>query len=521
MGGGLIQLVAKGKQDIFLVKDPQITFFKVVYRRHTNFSIEPIKLPFNHRPNFGTKGTCTITRAGDLVHTIHLVVTLPKVPLITTDGSLDEFKKFRWAKRIGFVLIKKVELEIGGQVIDSQYGDWMNIWYEMTGKKQHGVNKMIGDVRELTQFTNGKEEYKLYIPLQFWFSKSIGQSLPLVALQYSEVKVNVEFNDRDKCYSIGPTHSIEMDNDFVNYSEFEYISQTVKSGNTVNGIYMGFNDQTKQLYYQKIETDKSFSGISTSNSILNNSDRLAVIRTDSNQKYKITGDSSKYDAMPKINATESAESLATFRNLNLKNVFLLVDYIFLDDEERVRTAKGHHEYIIEQVQYDGERTITSTNRDVRLGFLNPCKEVFFVMNIDYFLNKGINDHFNYTNSFKRCQNTDTWLGKSIIEQATIELNGKERVSYRHISYFNSLQPYYHHTNGPCEGINLYSFGLEPELVQASGTCNMSKIDHIILKLKNYKGIDFINKAKLRVYMTNYNVLRIVHGLSGLVFTDKQ
>lgn len=519
MGGGLIQLVAKGTQDIFLVKDPQITFFKVVYRRHTNFSTEPIKLPFHHRPNFGTKGTCTITRAGDLVHKIHLVVTLPKVPLITVDGEIDPIKKFRWAKKIGFVLIKKVELEIGGQVIDTQYGDWMNIWNEMTGTKDEGFNKMIGDVKILTDFTNGKEEYQLYIPLQFWFTKSIGLSLPLVALQYSEVKVNVEFNDRDKCYTIGPTNSILMDNDFVNYDNFEFISQTVSSGNTVNGIYMGFDDTTKKLYYQKIETDKSFVGTITTNTVLNNSDRLTVIRATENDKYKIVGRNSKYEAMPKINASESTESLATFRNLNLKNVFLLVDYIFLDDEERIRMAKAHHEYIIEQVQYDGERTIEARNRDVRLASLNPCKELYFVLNLKYFIGTNLNDHFNYSNTFDPM--SPNVLGKSIIEEAVLILNGKERVSLRDIDYYNNLVPYYVHSNGPSIGINVLSFGLTPETIQPSGTCNMSAIDHIILRIKTYSGISFTNIAKMRVYMTNYNVLRIVHGLSGLVFTDQQ
>lgn len=188
MGGGLIQLVAYGIQDVFLTKDPQVTFFKKVYRRHTNFSIEPIPQFFSHKPNFGKKATAVLSRkAGDLIHHIYLTITLPKVPrFFDSDGLLDPVAKFAWVKKIGYALIKTVDIEIGGRVIDRHYGEWLNIWSEIAGPRDNiNINKMIGDIEEVTSFTNGKESTILYVPLQFWFCRASGLSLPVIALKDS------------------------------------------------------------------------------------------------------------------------------------------------------------------------------------------------------------------------------------------------------------------------------------------------------------------------------------------------
>ena len=188
-GGGLMQLVAYGAQDVYLTGNPQITFFKVVYRRHTNFAMESIENPFNGSPNFGKRVTCTIQRNGDLIHRIYLQATLPSVSLQTTDGS---GAQFRWLNYVGHNLVKSVELEIGGQRIDKHYGQWLHIWNELTQEagKQGGYAKMVGNVPQLTnllvqggepcdndcaggepnsspEVLNCAPEYTLYIPLQF------------------------------------------------------------------------------------------------------------------------------------------------------------------------------------------------------------------------------------------------------------------------------------------------------------------------------------------------------------------
>ena len=206
MGGGLMQLVAYGAQDIYLTGNPQITFFKVVYRRHTNFSMEAIDQTFNGTAGFNKKVTCTISRNGDLIHRVYVQVALPK---LDTDHYAD------W---VGHKLIKSVEIEIGGQRIDKHYGDWLHIWNELSQTEGHwkGYQIMVsgadarrtdGESASLSHpgddVANGEartgQERTLFIPLQFWFCRNPGLALPLIALQYHEVKVNVEFASASDC----------------------------------------------------------------------------------------------------------------------------------------------------------------------------------------------------------------------------------------------------------------------------------------------------------------------------------
>ena len=188
MGGGLLQLVAYGAQDVYLTGNPQITFFKVVYRRHTNFSLESIQQTFNGNAELGNRITCQISRNGDLVHKLYLQI---KAVAGSTAIYLQPF--------YGYRMIKHTELEIGGQRIDKQYGEWMYIWNELTmdqGKKE-GYYEMVGgnSVNKSVELEN--EIIDLYIPLEFWFCRNVGLALPLIALQYHEVKVNIEFNSMD------------------------------------------------------------------------------------------------------------------------------------------------------------------------------------------------------------------------------------------------------------------------------------------------------------------------------------
>ena len=124
-----MQLVAYGAQDVYLTANPQVTFFKQLYRRHSNFSMESIEQTFNGVANFGKRVTCTISRNGDLIHRTYLQVTLPQVNLTTSDPS---GAQFRWLNWVGHNLIDYVEIEIGGQKIDKHYGDWLHIWNELT-----------------------------------------------------------------------------------------------------------------------------------------------------------------------------------------------------------------------------------------------------------------------------------------------------------------------------------------------------------------------------------------------------
>jgi len=208
MGGGLMQLVAYGAQDVYLTGDPQITFFKVVYRRHTNFSMEAIAQTFNGTPDFGRKVSATIARNGDLIHKCYLQVTLPG---LTQARSA-------YVPYVGHRLINNVELEIGGQRIDKHYGEWLYIWSELTETEGHrsAFDTMVGQTGDITETANEDNDKNqvtglqnvqntaissatLYIPLQFWFCRNAGLALPLIALQYHEVKINVEFETLANC----------------------------------------------------------------------------------------------------------------------------------------------------------------------------------------------------------------------------------------------------------------------------------------------------------------------------------
>ncbi len=201
MGGGLMQLVAYGAQDIYLTGNPQITFFKVVYRRHTNFAVEAIEQTFNGSAELGKKFSCTISRNGDLLHRVYLEMLVKVAD--TFDANNTTTNGLSGNTSTGFDMINYVELEIGGQCIDKHYGQWMSIWTNLTheGDALSMLRDMTGtpSVTALVAGDNptGPNEAQalLYVPLQFWFCRNPGLALPLIALQYHEVKINLQFND--------------------------------------------------------------------------------------------------------------------------------------------------------------------------------------------------------------------------------------------------------------------------------------------------------------------------------------
>jgi hypothetical protein len=460
--GGLMQLVAYGAQDIYLTSNPQITFFKAVYRRHTNFSMESIEQTFNGAANFGRKVQCTISRNGDLIHRVYLQATLPQVKL---DASLDQSAtypepSFRWLNWVGHNLISNVELEIGGQRIDKHYGDWLQIWNELTQEagKQLGYAEMVGNVPQLVNrltlagndcdndcssgAPNASDEdlacapeYTLYIPLQFWFCRNPGLALPLIALQYHEVKINIEFNSLSNLIW------------YNNPSIYNRVNQT-----------------------------------------------------------------------------------------GLVAASLYVDYIYLDTDERRRFAQVSHEYLIEQLQFTGAESVTSSSNKIKLNFNHPCKELVWVVQRDSFVTCNTattttyygQQPFNYSDWWDRSALDSGYAsmvtvgkaGKNPVVVAKVQLNGHDRFSERDGKYFNLVQPYQHHTNIPAVGINVYSFALKPEDHQPSGTCNFSRIDNanLILTLSN-NTVGSSNTAQVRVYAVNYNVLRVMSGMGGLAYSN--
>ena len=578
MGGGLMQLVAYGAQDVYLTGNPQITFWKVTYRRHTNFSLESVEQTFNGQADFGRRVTCTISRNGDLAYRTYLQVTLPEINQsmgeATKAGTAGVNKGVyaRWLDCPGEQLISQVEVEIGGQRIDRQYGDWMHIWQQLTltCDQEDGYNKMIGNTTQLTFITdplfadvdgpcdstapdavcaprNALPETTLYVPLQFWYCRNPGLALPLIALQYHEVKINLDLRPIDEC--LWAVTGLDC------------------SGNT------------------------------------------------------------------------SVMKVGTAYNQSLVAASLYVDYVFLDTDERRRMAQNPHEYLIEQLQFTGDESVGSSSNKIKLNFNHPCKELVWVVqpdaNVDYCASFecGTNlfsalgaQPFNYTDALDALPNalhafsgprsaaegatattganhavinanglfetmgaadvssnkvwahdtgptggvglpqasadgnegyraggsgtaaaqgftgvTDTmrsnvsdagafvlnetslkmhcW-GENPVVTAKLQLNGQDRFSEREGTYFDLVQPYQHHTRSPDTGINVYSFSLRPEEHQPSGSCNFSRIDNATLQLVlSNNTVQGTSTAKVRVYATNYNVLRIMSGMGGLAYSN--
>lgn len=218
MGGGLMQLVAYGAQDVYLTSNPVITFFKVVYRRHTNFAMESIQQDFNGSAKLGGRATCTISRNGDLITNTYLQVKLKGTAMSNRCNSF------------GHAILKSIELEIGGQRIDKHYSDWLEIWSELTvpEEKRAGYKRMvakydidpeINDVFAANSSTPPTEaDRTLYVPLQFFFCRNPGLALPLIALQYHETKINIEFASASEVYTTVPAnYEFEECKLFVDY----------------------------------------------------------------------------------------------------------------------------------------------------------------------------------------------------------------------------------------------------------------------------------------------------------------
>ena len=191
MGGGLLQLVSSGKQGKYLTSNPQISYFKQVHKKHTNFAIESIPLQFNQTVDFGLKSVCKIGRHGDLLNKCFLEIRVPKL-----DNGAE------WTNGIGNALIKEVQLLIGGEIIDRMDGQLLDIYSEfyLEEGKRNTYHKLIGYHKSYDGVNDNNKAMRLYVPLEFWFCRNIGSSLPLVSMQYHDVEIQVEFRKFSECY---------------------------------------------------------------------------------------------------------------------------------------------------------------------------------------------------------------------------------------------------------------------------------------------------------------------------------
>ena len=524
MGGGLMQLVAYGAQDIYLTGNPQITFFKVVYRRHTNFSMEEIAQTPNGSVSFGGTASYTISRNGDLVHKMYFefdpqATITPGLFVAGASG-----KQVQMGCYMGNSLLQEIECEIGGQKIDRHYGHWLSTWADLTEPNPCGeigqvaVNagatdanwfepgmagsasnvKVVGSAAAvattgmggrptkfqrmsfnhlglgvadntgatLSAFTNAgtagigmdtansQMPTKAYVPLRFWFNRNPGLALPLIALQYHEVKINIKF-----CQVLD-------------------IFAEASTAGTIATAFVGGSP-------------------------------------------------------------------------SLQGGKLFAQYIYLDTDERRRFAQVSHEYLIEQLQFQSEN---NTNGTYTLNFNHPVKEIIWggapipvgsragadTATVPPITGSTVLSSFASgisatSDSIKAVpgadgtraeQDANGSMGYAFLTQGgncvnpgtwQLKLNGHDRFEPRPITYFSRQQIYDHHTGYGCvpskDSILVYSFALKPEEHQPSGTCNFSRIDTAQLVC------DIDTNGSLHIYAINYNVLRIMSGMGGLAYSN--
>lgn len=521
MTGSILQLVAYGIEDIFLTNDPQITYFKVVYKRHTNFSREEIRQNFIQRPDFNTQVSATISKNGDLMEKTYLVINLPPIPSFD-----DGITKVAWARYPGYSLINTMSIEINGRQICKHYGEWMMLWNEMfnINATLPSFKKMIGDVSELTDFTDGKSSYRIYIPLQFWFCRSSANALPLVSLQYSDVKINVSFKPWSECIIFSPSHYIICSDNITGFYDNEYIEQNI-DGNIVYGIFRSFDCYSKKLYYTLLSPSNFKTIPSNSTNSTNNS------------KYKIIGMTSKFEVTPAVQNTNSiiinpaSYKYNKIKTLILGDTYLLVNYIFIDEDERLQISQTKQDYIIEQLYYTNYNQVIGPSETIKVNIDNPCKFIVWILQQKYLYDAL--DYYNYTNTPRHKISKDKDItsqiynigdpmpvfDKSLALNQTILFNQKERLSYRDGKYFKYNQIYEKCVNAPPVGTNCYFFSINPNTLQHSGTCNMSKIETIEIKMSINPVLSTSNIGLFRAYAETYNILRISYGLGAVLFDN--
>ena len=522
MGGGLMQLVAYGAQDVYLTGNPQITFWKVTYRRHTNFAMESIEQTFNGQADFGRRVNCTISRNGDLAYRTYLQVTLPEI-----NSSLAKYA--RWLDFPGHQLVETVEVEVGGQRIEKQYGDWMHIWNQLTmsSEQERGYNKMVGNTTQLTFVTdpsfadvdgpcdsdaprqvcaprNALPETTLYVPLQFWFCSNPGLALPLIALQYHEVKINLDFRAIDEC--LWAVSSLTGGSGEKKATD-AYAQSLVSASLYVDYVYLDTDERRRmaqnphEYLIEQLQHTGAESVGSSSNKIRLNfnhpvKELVWVVQPDCHVDYcsSTQGDATLYRALgaQPFNYTDAVDALPN--SIKAFGAHVGAGEFVSGDQFETAMAEGLTEAVTSDQAWAG---LDAANSLTTSGVSDAGTFVLAESSLDM-----------------HC-----W-GENPVVTAKLQLNGQDRFSEREGTYFDQVQPWQHHTRAPDTGINVYSFALRPEEHQPSGTCNMSRIDNATLQLVlSNATVEGTNTAKVRVYARNYNVLRIMSGMGGLAYSN--
>ena len=443
--------------------------------------MEAIEQTFNGMADFGRRVTCTISRNGDLAYRTYLQVTLPEINQELANTGENVYA--RWLDYPGEQLVSVVEVEIGGQRIDRQYGDWMHIWNQLTLTSEQEVcyNKMVGHTTALTYITdpsfanvdgpcesdapaqvcaprNALPETTLYIPLQFWFCRNPGLALPLIALQYHEVKINLDLRPIDECLWAMTTLSTSATSSGANKVTAAYSQSLVAASLYVDYIFLD-TDERKRMAQQPHEyliEQLQFTGDesvgSSSNKIKLNfnhpcKELIWVVQPDDNVDYcaSVQGGEalcSLLGAQP-FNYTDALDVLP-----NAIHAFgardTVTDGNFITPPE-TDAVSGFFA--------DGPGGISGESL---MGMMASAPGYFNVA--DESMVSGLSDAGTFVLS-ETALGMHCW-GENPVVTAKLMLNGQDRSSS--VKVLRPGPTFQHHKRHPDTGINVYSFALRPE-----------------------------------------------------------
>ena len=460
MVGGLLQLVAKGAQDIYLTGNPQITFFKIVYRRYTNFSIESILQTFKNEPVGEGTTSCTIARKGDLIHKMYIQQKIP------TNATLETIINY------GYDYLKEVQLLIGSSVIDTHTNNWLETQAELTQPNEYG------------NFTSAHNSLFMNSAPNIGMGNTKGNNVSHTATKFQSMTMAGGVDG----YNFIPYFSTDRTT----------ILKTSEDGDTI----IPSKDQVTRSEESSANYTIPVMGVNTPNAGAVND--YAEYLYENEHHYIYTPLQFWFCrniglALPLIALQYDEVSVnikfKTFITTNISPE-LYVDYIFLDTDERRRFAQISHEYLIEQVQI--KKNLSGESN--RLTFNNQIKELIWVSG----------------------EGTSATYDTALIGQWRIQINGYDRFGSRDISYFTKQQINDYHTGyggvTKKNSIAVYSFALNPEDHQPSGSINLSSINNFYL-ICEARGTEDVGAQKFTVYAVNYNVLRVLSGQAKLGYVN--
>ena len=577
MGGGLLQLVAYGAQDAYITGNPHITFWKVLYKRHTNFAMEAMRVNFTGSPAYGQRSVVVINRNADLMFRTYLEVTLPDTRASATNATANVLWTTGGRRRLGYLLIQQVEIEIGGQIMDRHYGEWMYLWETLTSPYDQSIklDQMLGASVEGASSTpagcNGRPTV-LYIPLQFWFCRNPGLALPLIALQYHEVRLNFNFRQAtDLVQSTGfsgitsAAQALPKFKDAAVYVDYIYLD-TDERRRFAQQTHEYLIDQVQYGLQQAVTSQTVRLDLTLNHPVK----ELIWVYQDARKL-----DCSKLSELGTVNTQPfSYDDIANRCRLQLNGQDRFDerygDYFWKVQPYQHHSGGAFEQHAFTQLPLTGtvpgtvyaSFTGTLSTSGVITLTANTIAGTILTGNIMRIVSAVVSTTGVQVGGFPIGTTVNALTsGTANTVNATYSTSVTTGVTAATVTFFalydvstgitdditGTAQAGYQETNPDAIGvspglpnivgytqsinpINVYSFSLAPEEHQPSGSCNFSRIDTTTLVFDSILGIDgrplaagsFPSKNYpylFRMYAVNYNIFRVMSGMGGLAYSN--